>query len=668
MMEMSTWNKGKSDEDISSNAAAAHRALAALFCARVFIFKQLLDCFPAQTDPKTARKRWVLLQVLPALLEAGDDIFVTVLSSLRGAEKMIMQTFIRNTLWGCLARKNLFPDADKVDNATPLFIVIDEAQEAADQLTGFFRSEKDAILHPILRELYMFCKESKLFSGIIIVGTRLSTVIVKDAVRSVSVRFGENEEPTIFTNTGLFLNTEPSQGVYVRRYLKLSDSCASDVRLMERILHWFSGRHRLTAGIIELLLHSEHVPRHRVLPSFVKHLTGFTITDAVDLEEQEGPIPDDVAKKISKCGQLSLVKRLFEEPNREELVQCLVDVLMRWVMGSQLTSIPIEHNMHEMIGLGVGHLTAIPQQFDPGTNYPVYIDEPLMVLSLSLLFDSHDWTTRKQWITNSFRAARDRSALGVMFEEMALLVVMENFGGKSTALGDVFLCKQPSLGSRKVTLVSLTRDADHNMRCCPVSWNAGSSDRLGFKAQSPTDVLEFFQDPNGKAFLFPDNHMGPDIIFFVQDEVTKELILMALQSNLKAVKLQTWLAAINSVTPKFFYTVVKKDGTRAKYAPLVYPNLTQDMKNFFVTTLGPEIHSEVQTAYRAKLRSLTEQNLARRQTPRFLRIIAADDDNDNQQHRLTAETGDVIGLKWDAVKGYAGSAADILQTTPGSLN
>ena len=91
---------------------------------------------------------------------------------------------------------------------------------------------------------------------------------------------------------------------------------------------------------------------------------------------------------------------------------------------------------------------------------------------------------------------------------------------------------------------------------------------------------------------------------------------------------------------------------------------TQDMKNFFMTILGPEIHSEVQTAYRAKLHSSTKQNLAQRQTPRFLHIIVAANDNDNQQHCLTAETGNMIVLKWDAVKGYAGSAADILQTMP----
>jgi len=38
----------------------------------------------------------------------------------------------------------------------------------------------------------------------------------------------------------------------------------------------------------------------------------------------------------------------------EEFIQCLVDVLMQWTLESQLTSIPIEHNMHDMIVLGIG--------------------------------------------------------------------------------------------------------------------------------------------------------------------------------------------------------------------------------------------------------------------------------------------------------------------------
>jgi hypothetical protein len=114
-----------------------------------------------------------------------------------------------------------------------------------------------------------------------------------------------------------------------------------------------------------------------------------------------------------------------------------------------------------------------------------------------------------------------------------------------------------------------------------------------------------------------------------------------------------------------------KGGAREQYAPVAYPNLAKDVAKFFVMTLGPEVETEVETIYRSKLHSSTKQKLPfqpQRQTPRFLRIIvAADDDDGKQRHRLTVETGDVVMLKWDVVKQYAGSAADTLKTTPGSV-
>lgn len=108
-----------------------------------------------------------------------------------------------------------------------------------------------------------------------------------------------------------------------------------------------------------------------------------------------------------------------------------------------------------------------------------------------------------------------------------------------------------------VTLVSLKRGADGMIQSHPVSWNVGASDRFDYKAGSPADVLAFLIDPNGKAFLFPDTHMGPDLLCFLQDEQTKELILLALQGKFsRTLNAQTWQRAIISLVPKFFYTVV----------------------------------------------------------------------------------------------------------------
>ena len=239
------------------------------------------------------------------------------------------------------------------------------------------------------------------------------------------------------------------------------------------------------------------------------------------------------------------------------LIQVLVNALMRWVIRSQPSQ--IEDHMQGMISRGVGHLVVVAGRISsPKLNYPMHIAEPLTILSLSTIFEQQPWTHRKKWITNAMRTAPDKPSFGITYEEMIILLLMENFGGKFTRLGDVFhFAAKSSLGSREVTLVSLMRRADGVMLSCEASWSTGSSDRFGFKAQSPANVLDFLNDPKGKPFLLPDNHMGPDVICFLQDKKTQELILLILQSKTKQnLDTKTWLEAIYSVNPEFFYTIV----------------------------------------------------------------------------------------------------------------
>ncbi len=304
-------------------------------------------------------------------------------------------------------------------------------------------------------------------------------------------------------------------------------------------------------------------------------MTQFTITDADDLEEEEPVLTPDTVTKIETFEELSVVDRLFEGPDRTcnvlsrrrfldtrfieaQLIQCLFHALMRWRIESQTTPFPVKGDVHELIALGIGHLQEVEpyQMMIPKKNYPVYLCEPLVVLYLSSVFDKHPHTKKEAWIADAFCTARDFQSSGIIFEEAVLLVLLEKFGGKSCALSDVFECNQQARGSRKVTLVSLKRTANGSMQCCPVSWISGSSDRLGFKAASPKDVLEFLNNPDGKCFLFPDNHMGPDLMCFLQDEETKELILVAVQARFifPSLTASAWLSALETITPEFFYT------------------------------------------------------------------------------------------------------------------
>ena len=196
--------------------------------------------------------------------------------------------------------------------------------------------------------------------------------------------------------------------------------------------------------------------------------------------------------------------------------------------------------MHELISLGVGHLKAVHEEdFNTDINYPVYIDEPLLILSVISILERRQEAQRRVWL------------------------LLDNFGGKFTALGEVFYVVQPSLASRKVTLVALRRTSDDKIECCRSFQDSYSSDRLSFKATSPKEILSFLHNPNGILFLFPDAHMDPDVIAYFQEEDTGELIVLTAQLKARQhINAARWRDAVRSITPDLFYTAAVRPNIR----------------------------------------------------------------------------------------------------------
>jgi len=244
-------SNGDSAGDIIKNAQA-DRTFAMLLCARLFILTQLVIKFPVGTNPAVARRRWVLAQILPPTLQYGppSDLFAMVLASLRGVSTKILQKLIRKQLlW--VTRFHVFPEGPK----TRVFVVIDEAQVAADHLKEYFCSTTGTDMRPILYEMCRFFLEyPTVVRGIILSGTGLSMQMVKEAVSSVSAKEVDTVQEQVVTDVGRF--NGPSHEVYIRRYLSLSNNI-SDRRLLERMLYWFSGRYvyqRLDATRFLLIL------------------------------------------------------------------------------------------------------------------------------------------------------------------------------------------------------------------------------------------------------------------------------------------------------------------------------------------------------------------------------------------------------------------------------
>jgi hypothetical protein len=116
----------------------------------VFVFKQLLNRIPLQTDVKTARRRWVLLQSLSGRYGLGNDIFVEVLMSLRRANTDIMQSTP-------IAERQDLSLAAEARLDKPLFLVIDKAQAAADSFKKSFRPHiTETDVRSILHAMYGF--------------------------------------------------------------------------------------------------------------------------------------------------------------------------------------------------------------------------------------------------------------------------------------------------------------------------------------------------------------------------------------------------------------------------------------------------------------------------------------------------------------------------------
>ena len=243
LLSMSTWHHDITSANISQNRDAAHRVFAMLLCARFFILEQFVRHLPVDTNITVARRRWMLAQVMPPrLMFEDDDLFVKLLRDLRFGDTKIMLLIIRSTLRDLTTkRRDLFP-LERGD--TPLFVVIDEAQVAADDLQDFFRYGSGTDPRPILREMYNFFHTSGIFAGIILSGTGLSMKTVKDTVGSFSAKqVDQRMHPRVFTDIGRFTRDNSSQEVYIRRYLTLADDNISDQRLLERMAYWFSGRY-----------------------------------------------------------------------------------------------------------------------------------------------------------------------------------------------------------------------------------------------------------------------------------------------------------------------------------------------------------------------------------------------------------------------------------------
>jgi hypothetical protein len=234
------WNPR--GENMSENSSIADRIFQMLLLARVYVLSQFLKAAPDSESVDNVRRRWVLLQAMPASAKGEDDIFTTVFRSLRRSTPDVLFYLAKKIISLCKETR-FFPRGED----TPFFLVTDEAQKAITRYSRSFLSSDGKTRHPLLNPYYRVCDDSELFTGFVFVGTGLTMKEIEQATISVSGRkTGVNLQPRVFADIPFFSMRGDGDALdhdkYIKQYLSLSDTI-SDRRLLERIKYWFSGRH-----------------------------------------------------------------------------------------------------------------------------------------------------------------------------------------------------------------------------------------------------------------------------------------------------------------------------------------------------------------------------------------------------------------------------------------
>ena len=351
---------------------------------------------------------------------------------------------------------------------------------------------------------------------------------------------------------------------------------------------------------------------------------------------------------------------------------------MRWSIGSEPTTLPVEGDAKPLISLGVGYLADASSSAENETedleavvaNKPVHFGEPLMVLRLARLFGLPG---QKLWMNAQLRNFIEKADLGFRFEQAMVMTLMDSFSHGFTPLGSIFHVDKTS-ESLKVRLVALKRFSDGELATVPVTWKTGCGDRWGFSASNPGESLRFFTEPRGIPFLLPDKHMGPDLFFFGQEESSNELIAFGVQCRIRAsMTTGNWRSAHSTLRLNNFYTIVvrllgisnfdiveislQKDDQRMDYAPKSYPNIKSNLLSALDDLLGKELSQPAPNSIRAQLRSSKHLGINRK-TLKYFGLVAPTNDETIGTNVVAREGFGAV--RSSLFKDYLGSTSSVL--------
>ncbi|KAL5476724.1 hypothetical protein ACEPAI_2910 [Sanghuangporus weigelae] len=475
-----------------SNHYTAERRVHQVLMARVLMFERFLrmvqETFPLRSINEF-KTHWLFLQ-LRSMRFLGVDVFLELSDILNDANDQYLKIRTR------LVHSYLIEIQETFNLDEEFFLVLDEAQVAIDTLKGCFCSEQGGVGRPVLRPIIKAWREASEFP-IIVSGTSLSIDVVNDVVTPAVIKRYPFE---LATKTGAFDNKD-HQSRYILRYMpaSLAGSVSGNI-FLERVWNYVRGRHRFTARLLYHLLKFGFRSPHRILNAFVEVSCGFTPSDGqhfVELEENISGLKEVIGATVFLD-----FSKIMEDSFRRDL---FIKILHTWLMLRE--HLDIDKRYNDLVELGFARFV------DAGEEDAV-VDEPIVLLSAARHFDRIGFS-----LGDCFWDALDSiwTNEGDDCKTCIAYYIACSFGNE-TKLSDIFHFGEsaPEWADEPAELVSISLKGEvlEANRFHLLDYLASTS-AIGVKCRDMQKTTKWFENPSS-VMCFPDNNMGPDIVFFIR--------------------------------------------------------------------------------------------------------------------------------------------------------
>jgi hypothetical protein len=133
--------------------------------------------------------------------------------------------------------------------------------------------------------------------------------------------------------------------------------------------------------------------------------------------------------------------------------------------------------------------------------------------------------------------------------------------------------------SEKFALVTVSRSCgDGQPHVSTVTPDSGPSSNIGCRAAKGEDVVSWISTNEGQfMFCLPPKHFGPDLLFFLQSQVSGKLLLVMVQcKNYSQVPLDDLIVGVRTVTPDWLWKSKDAKVCILAFSPFEQSNLVVD--------------------------------------------------------------------------------------------